>query len=195
MIAFHLIISAYGFWLPNDPRGSWSDFVSAWELYRFGPATKVSDARSYAHDPHDVSFRRAAKHSLKYPPVRFDTAQRDEIAKGFGVAAREADYLIHACCIAQEHAHVVIASHAREITVIAGHLKSAATRALTEAAIHPLANCIGKRGTLPTPWSEGCWKVFIDSADQRDAAIRYVERHPAKERLPPQRWTFLTPLR
>ena len=29
---YHLIISAYGFWLPNDPRGSWSDFVGAWEL-------------------------------------------------------------------------------------------------------------------------------------------------------------------
>jgi hypothetical protein len=43
----HLIITAYGFWLPNDPRGSWSDFVGAWELLRFGEATKVDDKRSY----------------------------------------------------------------------------------------------------------------------------------------------------
>jgi len=26
---FHSILSAYGFWLPNEPRGSWSDFVGA----------------------------------------------------------------------------------------------------------------------------------------------------------------------
>lgn len=24
--AFHAICGLYGFWLPNDPRGSWSDF-------------------------------------------------------------------------------------------------------------------------------------------------------------------------
>ena len=22
---YHVILAAYGFWLPNDPRGSWSD--------------------------------------------------------------------------------------------------------------------------------------------------------------------------
>ena len=38
VLAYHLILTAYGFWLPNDPRGSWSDFVRAWELRRFGPA-------------------------------------------------------------------------------------------------------------------------------------------------------------
>jgi hypothetical protein len=28
---FHVIFSADGFWLPNDPRGSWSEFVRRWE--------------------------------------------------------------------------------------------------------------------------------------------------------------------
>ena len=50
VLASHLIISAYGFWLPNDPRGSWSDFVGSWELLKFGPATKVNDSRNYAKD-------------------------------------------------------------------------------------------------------------------------------------------------
>ena len=35
---FHVIFSTYGFWLPNDPRGSWSDWVRRWELVRFGKA-------------------------------------------------------------------------------------------------------------------------------------------------------------
>lgn len=27
MLGAHVIFGAYGFWLPNDPRGSWSEFV------------------------------------------------------------------------------------------------------------------------------------------------------------------------
>ena len=37
---YHAIFGTYGFWLPNDPRGSWSDFVGAWELVRFGKPMK-----------------------------------------------------------------------------------------------------------------------------------------------------------
>jgi len=91
VIAFHLIISAHGFWLPNDPRGSWSDFVGSWELLKFGNATKVNDSRSYAKDPHDVALRRDAKSALKYPPVRFNDAQRNAIAEGFARACLDGD--------------------------------------------------------------------------------------------------------
>jgi hypothetical protein len=38
--AYHVVFGTYGFWLPNDPRGFWSDFVGAWELLPFGDATK-----------------------------------------------------------------------------------------------------------------------------------------------------------
>src|SRR5205814_7127939 len=121
MIAFHLIISAYGFWLPNDPRGSWSDFVASWELLKFGPATKVTQRRSHAHEPHDANFRRAAKRALKYPAVRFNDAQRNAIAAGFGRACDDWKYACLACCIGHDHAHLVFRRHARQITVIAGH--------------------------------------------------------------------------
>ncbi len=43
--AYHAIFGAYGFWLPNDPRGSWSDFVGAWELLRFGKSTRSFERR------------------------------------------------------------------------------------------------------------------------------------------------------
>jgi REP element-mobilizing transposase RayT len=193
LIAFHLIVSAYGFWLPNDPRGSWSDFVASWELLKFGPATKATDRRSHAHDSHHVALRRSAKEALKYPPVRFNDAQRRAIAEGFGRACATADYRCLACCIGHDHAHLVIERHPREITVIAGHLKADATRALAAGGIHPLTDCVGRRGGAPTPWSEGCWKVFIDAPAQRAAAIDYVTRHPEKKGLPAQSGPFLTP--
>lgn len=79
VIAYHVIFSMYGFWLPNDPRGSWSDFVGSWELFRYGPATKVDDYRSYAHNPHDRQRRIEAKTALKYPPVRAPLRRRAAI--------------------------------------------------------------------------------------------------------------------
>ena len=72
VIGSHVIFSTYGFWLPNDPRGSWSEFVGAWELFRAGgPATKTTERRSLARDPHDRARRLATKQALQRPPVTF----------------------------------------------------------------------------------------------------------------------------
>src|ERR1700722_8796459 len=115
ILGYHAIFGAYGFWLPNDPRGSWSDFVGSWELYKFGTATTVDTKRSLAHDPHDRAARLAAKAALKYPPVRFDEMQRVAIAEGFKIAVNEGGYQIGALCIGHDHAHAIIARHDRTI--------------------------------------------------------------------------------
>src|SRR5439155_12959504 len=75
ILGFHSIISNYGFWLPNEPRGSWSDFVASWELFRFGPATKVDTHRSVAHRPYDRTIKREMQRALKHDPVRFTGQQ------------------------------------------------------------------------------------------------------------------------
>jgi hypothetical protein len=67
---YHVIFSAYGFWLPNDPRGSWS-FVASWELFRFGAASKTDERRSLAKRPYCRKSRFQAKEALKYPEVHF----------------------------------------------------------------------------------------------------------------------------
>ena len=99
LLGAHLILSAYGFWLPNDPRGSWSDFVASWELLLYGKATKVSTTRSVASVPHDRALRKAAKKALIHPQVFFDGTQALTIARGFARAAREVDLPVHACSI------------------------------------------------------------------------------------------------
>ena len=154
---YHLIMTAYGFWLPNDPRGSWSEFVASWELYKFGPATKTDERRSLAHDPHDVAARLAAKRALKYPPVRFNEAQRRAIAEGFRQAVEEANYLLHALCIGHDHSHAIVGRHEeRSIEMIARHLKSKATMELTRRGIQPLQQYRKNDGSTPTPWAVKC---------------------------------------
>src|SRR5438067_5216601 len=95
VLAYHLIITCYGFWLPNDPRGSWSDFVRSWELFRAGgPATKTDTRHSVAGRPHDREARLRAKEALKYPPVVFDGHQALSIAHGFAAMVAKSQYTV-----------------------------------------------------------------------------------------------------
>ncbi len=83
VLAYHFLFSAYGFWLPNDPRGSWSETVRQFDLLKFGPATKVNVTPNLAHDPHDRELRKQAKEALMYRPVRFSGLQARAIYRGF----------------------------------------------------------------------------------------------------------------
>ena len=189
---YHAILSAYGFWLPNDPRGSWSDFVHAWELFRFaGPATTVTGKRSYARDAHDVQKRRAAKAYLKYPPARFDGSCHRSIGGGFARACDEFRFVVFACAIGHDHAHVVLARDpGRSVEQVVAVLKARATQQMNLDGTHPIP--LRADGSRPTPWAKGCWSVFVNDEAQLDNAIAYVERHPMKEGLARQNWHFIT---
>src|SRR5437762_1949120 len=105
VLAYHAVFTAYGFWLPNDPRGSWSDFVASWELFRFGPATTTDTRRSVAGVQHDNQARQAAKAALLYPPIVFDGRQALCIGQAFGAMVRKSGYVMYACAILPEHVH------------------------------------------------------------------------------------------
>src|SRR4051812_9033262 len=108
VLAYHCILGFYGFWLPNDPRGSGSDYIASWELFRYGAATKTHSRRSVAHKPHDYQLRLAAKRALKHPPVEISGRQALAVAQGFWTASQEAGYRLHACAILPNHLHLVI---------------------------------------------------------------------------------------
>ena len=158
VIGFHVILTAYGFWLPNDPRGSWSDFVGAWELVRFGRATKTDERRSLAREPHDRRARARAKKVLKYPAVRFTGRQASAIGRGFGALVNRSALSICACSILPEHTHLVVEQHRYPIEQIANLLKGAATRQLMSEGLHPFGALREKCGRLPHAWARGLWK-------------------------------------
>ena len=186
VLAHHVIFGAYGFWLPNDPRGSWSEFVGSWELLRFGKATKTNERRSVAHAPHDRRLREEAKRALKFPPVQFSGRQALAVAQGFDHARSESGYVIHACSILPEHVHLVIGRNEdRRVERVVGHLKVCATQQRSAAGLWPT----DKRPV----WGESAWKVFFDAPADIVHAIRYVEENPLKEGKPKQRWSFVVP--
>ena len=188
----HVIFSAYGFWLPNDPRGSWSDFVGSWELFRYGRATKTDERHSVAHRPHDQAARQAAKRALTFPPVRFSGLQARAIGSAFGAFARRSGLTVWACAILPDHVHLVLARHHYHGEQIVNLLKGEATRRLLADGLHPFAILTAPGARPPKCWQRGLWKVFIDSEADLHRAIRYVELNPAKEGKPPQRWSFVT---
>jgi REP element-mobilizing transposase RayT len=184
VLGSHVIISTYGFWLPNDPRGSWSDFVGAWELFAYGKATKVDTRRSVANVEHDRDLRRNAKQSLAYAPVRFTGVQARAVGRGFGSYVERGGIKIRACSILPQHAHFVIARHKFDVEQVVNQLKGYATRQLDAESLHP---------KCPSCWGRGLWKVFLNSPEAVARSMKYVEQNPLKEGLPIQHWPFVRP--
>ena len=193
VIASHVIFTAYGFWLPNDPRGSWSDFVRSWELLKFGPATKTTSRRSLARDEHDIQLRLKAKVALRYPPVRFTGRQALSAARGFAFAIDRSGYRVHACSILPDHVHMVVARDRYGAEQIVRRLKQGATLRLIEDGLHPLGTYRTAAGKPPTPWVRRCWKVFLNDDRAVLQAIGYVEQNPPREGKPRQEWSFVSP--
>ncbi len=174
-LGHHCTFTTYGTWLPNEPRGSWSQYVASWDLYQFGPATKVDTHRSVAHRPFNRDEKRKMQDALAHPPVKLIGEQALVVATSFA----ELPYNIYALAVMPNHLHLVVGSADRSIRQIIGHIKSTATRALRE------------QGWFEdhSPWTAGGWNVRLYSLQDMRRAIAYVENNPERDGLKRQRWS------
>jgi REP element-mobilizing transposase RayT len=193
VLAYHVTLSNYGFWLPNDPRGSQSTAVRAENLKPYGAATKITCRTSVAGVRHDGQRRRTAKRALVRPEVIFTGLQARSVGTGFAAMAAKSGYLIHACCILPRHSHLVVRRHRYSIEQVVRLLRQAATQQLLADDLHPFAKLRGENGRLPSVWAQDFWKRFLFDEEQIVKAIQYVEENPIKEGKPRQRWSFVTP--
>jgi REP element-mobilizing transposase RayT len=193
IIAYHVIFSTYGFWLPNDPRGSGSSAVWAKHLRRFGPPTKVATRRSVAAVPHDRLQRRAAKAALLHPAIHFNGRQALSVSQGIAEVATNWQLPIYAAALMPDHVHLVIARRKLRAEDWVGHFKRAASKQLRADERHPFANQADARGRLPSCWAGGGWKVYLHTAVEILRAVDYVEQNPVRAGLREQPWSFVTP--
>jgi len=89
------------------------------------------------------------------------------------------DIKIGACALMNDHVHILVLRSKYKIEYIANQLKGAATKSLKL-----------KR----TPWTRGCWKVFISDAEALQAAGDYIWANPTSAGLAPQSWDFVKPI-
>lgn len=91
VIAYHLIWTAYGYWLPNDPRGSMSktiacDVIAELGELHFGRKRVQPSARETRE------FREQSRGVLRYSLLQFSPSDFTVIAEGIAQAMSEQSY-------------------------------------------------------------------------------------------------------
>jgi REP element-mobilizing transposase RayT len=178
VIAYHAIFTTYGTWLPNDPRGSYSKEIYNDQLRVLG---RIKYGRQNPVPAKDllIRFWTAATPRLTRSLFFIDDNIRPIIAAGFSRVVQRLDIKIPACAIMNDHVYVLILRSKYRIEYLVNQLKGSATRAL---------------GLKQTPWSRGCWKVFITDHEALWAAANYIQANTTSAGLHPQSWDFITPL-
>jgi REP element-mobilizing transposase RayT len=182
VIAHHILWTLYGWWLPNDLRGSTSrtirsDLIAELGELHFGRKTIQPAGRNIRE------FYSQAAAVSKYPLLSFAPAEFALVAEAIGSAIAECNYTCYACAVLPDHVHLVIRKHRDLAEEMIEKTQSLSRKRLVECGIRELEH--------PT-WTRGGWKVFLDHPDEVWRTIRYVERNPLKFGLPAQDWSFVT---
>ncbi|MEM6551584.1 MAG: transposase [Planctomycetota bacterium] len=146
--------------------------------------------RSLAANKHDHGLRLRAKSSLKREPVRLTAVQARAVGTSIGVFAGDHGLVLRAMAVMPDHVHLIVDAlpgmTGRGMIVL---LKSAATRGMNDAGVHPYRVELGDR--VPTPWARGGWDRFLHTESEVAGAVRCVETNPERSGLPRQAWRCL----
>ena len=184
VIAYHLIWTAYGIWLPNDPRGSGSKMVCSDVIAHW--VTCISEGRKFSR-PVGKSANSAAtlRGSSFIVCLTFDADARNEIAAAFGEVMESERCTCYACAIMPDHVHILIRKHK--------HLAEEMIEKLQDHSRLRLCT-LGHRAASHPTWVGGSgWKIFLDHPAEICRTIPYIENNPVRLGLPIQRWPFVKP--
>jgi REP element-mobilizing transposase RayT len=184
VIAYHLIWTGYGWWLPNDPRGSGSTTVRSELLKEFGgihhgrkqiqPASR--EVRSFYAKAHPL---------LQHSVLIFNEQARNIVGEVFGQVMERERYTCYACAIMPDHVHLLIRKHKHLAEEMIEVLKESSRAELLDLGLAPEDHPVWTAG--------GGWKVFLEHPDEVRRTIRYIEKNPLEIRLPEQKWRFVKP--
>jgi REP element-mobilizing transposase RayT len=183
VIAHHLIWTAYGWWLPNDPRGSMSHTIRRDVLHDLGDLhydrKRVQPAGWVVR-----GFYERAAVLLKHELLTIGAVEVQGIAAAMGDVIRRCRYTCYGCAIMADHVHAIIRKHRDLAEDMIAHFQEASAAALRAAGLRPVDHPV---------WGGPGWKVFLDDPDDVWRTIPYVEQNPAKMGQPVQCWAFVKP--
>jgi len=183
IVAHHLIWTAYGWWLPNDPRGSTSrtiacDVIAEMGELHYGRKSVQPASREIRE------FYQQAEERLQHALVEFSEQDIDQIAAPFADTIARNRYTCWACAIMPDHVHVLIRKHRDKAEQMIAKLEGDSRQRLI---------ALGRRHAEHPVWGGPGWKVFLDHPDEVRRTIRYIESNPVKLGRPRQRWAFAKP--
>lgn len=180
---YHLLWTAYGWWLPNDPRGSTSTTVTSPAIRELGALhygrKRMQPTRKVLRE-----FQRAAALVLREPPLLFGDQEVAAIGNAFAQVIRSRNYTCYACAVMPDHVHLLIRKHRDSAEMMIEALQDASRDAVREC---------GQRYPLHPVWTDGGWKGFLETRADFQRIIRYIRENPLKISLPLQHWDFVQP--
>ena len=183
VIAYHVIWTGYGCWLPNDPRGSMSHVIASDVIAALGELhhgrKKVQPASR------DIRrFHRRAAEALKFPLMEFSREEIARTGETFAEVARRERYTCYACAIMPDHVHLLLRKHKHKAEQMIARFQEASRTCLQGH---------GRRDADHPIWGGPGWKVFLDTPRSVRRTIRYIADNPRKLRMPAQKWAFVKP--
>ena len=156
VIAYHLIWTVYGSWLPNDPRGSGSHSVASDVLAELGELhygrKKVQPAGWVVRQ-----FYEQARPLLRHELLAFDDDELAIVAQAIGRTIDEQRYTCYACAVMPDHVHILLRKHKHEAEQMIEVLQEFTRQAIVE---------LRRRDPNHPVWTQGGWKVFLDHPDE-----------------------------
>lgn len=184
VIAHHLIWTAYGTWLPNDPRGNGSKSVAC-DVFKDLGELHFGRKRIQPAGWEIRAFYEEAHSRLQHPVLPFAFNEIELIAAAFAEVCDTERYTCYACAVMPDHVHLVIRKHKDHAEEMIEKLRVLSRKRLGEKC--------GRFGDHPVWTGGGGWKVFLDHPDSVQRTIRYVQRNPLQAKMPPQAWSFVKP--
>lgn len=178
---YHLIWTVYGYWLPNDPRGSTSTEVRVEPLRDLG---ELHYGRKEVQPPAKEirAFHAKARDVLKHPVLTFTDDEILFVGNVLGQVVATKEYTCYACAVMPDHVHMVIRRHRDMAEEMIANFQEAVRTALIETQ---------KRSPTQPIWSDSAgWKTFINNRRQFEQEIEYVRQNPLKIRRAEQFWDF-----
>jgi REP element-mobilizing transposase RayT len=184
VIAYHVVWTAYGHWLPNDPRGSGSHSIRNDVLAQLGELhfgrKKIQPAGRVVRE-----FQEQSADLLKHAKLDFDLTALSCISTSFAETIAASRYTCYACALMPDHVHILIRKHKDSAEDMIEKRTSASRESLISANLRSPTHPVWTKG--------GGWKVFLEHPDEVRRTIRYIEKNPLEIGFPPQLWPFVTP--
>ena len=161
---YHLIWTAYGCWLPNDPRGSTSKEVRNVHLQDLGDLhfgrKRLQPARRVVK-----AFYEEAQQRLKHKMLDLNDGETVAVATAFASVIKSQRYTCYACAILPDHVHLLIRKHRHQAEEMIDLLQDASCLAVRTC---------GHRESDHPVWTAGGWKGFLTTpADFRRNSWRW----------------------
>ncbi|MFT3785685.1 MAG: transposase [Tepidisphaeraceae bacterium] len=184
VIAHHIMWTCYGWWLPNDLRGSTSNVIRNDLLRELG---ELHFGRKQVQPAgRDIrAFYSKAVGLLQHELLQFTQMQFETVANAFAEAIERHAYTCYACVVMPDHVHLLLRKHKHLAEDMIEHLKDESVDAIRRAGVRPSDHPV---------WTQGLgWKVFLDHPDEVRRTISYIERNPDSWRLPRQKYDWVKP--